>query len=74
MKESSTSFNLISSLQLLNEIPRSRAEWIVWVDMDIVIDRMDFQIPVAAYEGKDFVIWGRRDKIIKGDVLNGGVS
>ena len=58
-------------MQLLKEIPRSRAEWIVWVDMDIIIDRMDFQIPVPAYEGKDFVIWGRQDKISKGDVLNG---
>ena len=58
-------------MQLLKEIPRSRAEWIVWVDMDIIIDRMDFQIPVSAYDGKDFVIWGRRDKISEGDVLNG---
>lgn len=58
-------------MQLLKEIPRSRAEWIFWVDMDIIIDRMDFQIPVSAYDGKDFVIWGRRDKISEGDVLNG---
>ena len=43
----------------------------MWVDMDIIIDRMDFQIPLSAYEGKDFVIWGRRDKISEGDVLNG---
>ena len=58
-------------MQLLREIPRSRAEWVVWMDMDIIIDRMDFKIPLASYEGKDFVIWGREDKISQGDTLNG---
>lgn len=58
-------------MQLLREIPRRRAEWVVWVDMDIIIDRMDFEIPLAAYEAKDFIIWGREDKITQGDVLNG---
>lgn len=59
------------SLQLLRDIPRSRTEWIVWMDMDVIIDRMDFKIPLSKYDGKDFVIWGREDAMIQGDPLNG---
>ena len=39
--------------------------------MDIIIDKMGFEIPLSKYEGKDFVIWGREEKITQGDVLNG---
>lgn len=59
-------------MQLLKEIPRERAEWVAWMDMDIVIDDMLFDIPLHKYEGKDFIIWGQQDKITRGDVLNGG--
>ena len=65
---------MATTVQLLRDIPRSRAEWIVWVDMDIIIDKMDFQLPLSTYEGKDFVVWGREDKILEGDVLNGMLS
>jgi hypothetical protein len=38
---------------------------------DIIIDNFRFEMPLSRYEGKDFVIWGREDKIREGDVLNG---
>ena len=38
---------------------------------DIIIDDFAFELPLSNYDGKDFVIWGREDKISQGDVLNG---
>ena len=38
---------------------------------DIIIDDFAFELPLSNYDGKDFVIWGRKDKISQGDVLNG---
>lgn len=43
----------------------------MWMDVDIVLDDMLFDIPLHKYQGKDFVIWGQADKMLAGDVLNG---
>lgn len=45
----------------------------MWVDMDTVMQDMSFEIPLANYAGKDFVVWGHEDKITKGDVYNGKI-
>ena len=58
-------------VQLLREVPRERAEWIAWMDMDIILDDMAFELPLAKYVGKDFVIWGQQEKLLDGDPVGG---
>ena len=44
------------------------------MDMDIVLTDMAFDIPFQKYDGKDFIIWGNRDNVLKGDVYQGPSS
>ena len=57
--------------QALNEIPRERAEWILWLDMDLLINRMDFVLPLLAYEGKDMVLHGNPEFVLQGEAQKG---
>ena len=59
----------------LATIPRSRAEWLMWVDMDIIINDVNTTLPLEWYGKKDLVMWGVPDKIAGGDVagMNSGV-
>jgi hypothetical protein len=59
----------------LATIPRSRAEWLMWVDMDIIINDVNTTLPLDWYGKKDLVMWGMPDKIAAGDVagMNSGV-
>ncbi|CAL8464438.1 g3973 [Coccomyxa elongata] len=55
----------------LEEIPRERAEWIMWLDMDLLIDKMDFVMPLDTYEGKDLVMHGQAEYILQGEARKG---
>ena len=57
--------------QALNEIPRERAEWILWLDMDLLIDNMDFTFPLAQYEGKNMILHGNGEWIKQGEARAG---
>jgi hypothetical protein len=57
--------------QALQEIPRERAEWILWLDMDLLINRMDFVLPLLAYEGKDMVLHGNPEFVLQGEAQKG---
>lgn len=59
----------------LKTIPPSRAEWLLWLDMDVVIGDVATTFPLDWYTGKDLVMWGFADKIAAGDVhgMNSGV-
>ena len=59
----------------LRTIPPSRAEWLLWLDMDVVIGDVATTFPVDWYTGKDLVMWGFKEKISGGDVhgMNSGV-
>ncbi len=59
----------------LKTIPPSRAEWLLWLDMDVVIGDVATTFPVDWYTGKDLVMWGSKEKITGGDVhgMNSGV-
>jgi hypothetical protein len=54
-------------VQALEEIPRDRAEWIMWLDMDLLINKMDFTLPLENYEGKDIVLHGKPEYILQGE-------
>ena len=59
--------------QALASIPRERAEWIVWIDMDVILGDVAFTFPLtrAHYAGKDFVVWGNYQAVLAGDTYNG---
>ena len=57
--------------KLLRETSRERAEWILWLDADTLIEEMAFQIPFHAYRGKSFVAWGNADYLWAGDQFHG---
>ncbi|KAK9903381.1 hypothetical protein WJX75_004474 [Coccomyxa subellipsoidea] len=60
----------------LEEISRERAEWIMWLDMDLLIDKMDFVMPLDTYGGKDLVMQGQAEYILQGEAekgMNSGV-
>eukprot|EP00884_Botryococcus_braunii_P003810 jgi/Botrbrau1/1342/Bobra.0063s0053.1 len=60
---------------VLEEVPPSRAEWILWVDMDVILADTVFDFPFAKYSGKDLVMWGRPDDIERGNPhgINSGI-
>ena len=60
--------------QALNEIPRERAEWILWLDMDLLINNMTFTLPLDKYEGKDLIMHGQAELILKGEARKGAPS
>ncbi|BDA50038.1 probable glycosyltransferase 3 [Coccomyxa sp. Obi] len=55
----------------LNSIPRERAEWILWLDMDMVLENITFTLPLDSYAGKDFILWGQPEWIMKGHNAKG---
>ena len=59
----------------LATIPPSRAEWLLWLDMDVVIGDVATTFPLDWYTGRDLVMWGFAEKIAGGDVhgMNSGV-
>ena len=57
--------------QALNSVPRSRAEWVLWLDMDMVLEDVTFALPLASYAGKDLVMWGQPEWIMKGHNAKG---
>ncbi len=58
-------------LQALNTIPRERAEWFIWLDMDMVLENVTFDLPLETYEGRDIIMWGQPEWIAKGDNARG---
>ena len=57
--------------QMLNEVPRERAEYIMWLDMDLLMNKMDFVLPLESYEGKDLVMHGQPEYILQGEARKG---
>ena len=59
----------------LREIPPSRAEWLLWMDMDVIINDPVTTFPLDWYEKHDLVMWGDAAKVRLGDVsgMNSGV-
>ena len=60
--------------QALNTIPRERAEWILWLDMDMVLEDVTFTCRWPATRGRDLVMWGQPDWIMRGDNARGVAS
>ena len=58
-------------LQALNTIPRERAEWFIWLDMDMVVENVTFDLPLDSYEGRDIIMWGQPEWIAKGHNAKG---
>ena len=60
--------------QALDAIPRDRAEWLCWLDMDIVLADPTFTFPLDSveYSSADMVIWGGEQQILAGDAELGG--
>ena len=58
-------------VQTLKEVPRARAEYIMWLDMDLLMNKMDFVMPLENYEGKDLVMHGQPEFILQGEARKG---
>ena len=60
--------------QALDAIPRDRAEWLCWIDMDIVLADPTFTFPLdkVNYTDRDIIIWGGKKQILAGDAEYGG--
>ena len=58
--------------KLLRETSRERAEWILWLDADTLLEELAFQLPMSAYDGKNFIAWGNADYLWAGDQFHGG--
>jgi hypothetical protein len=58
-------------MQALSTIPRERAEWFIWLDMDMVLENITFNLPLETYEGRDIIMWGQPEWIAKGDNARG---
>ena len=61
----------VCASQALNTIPRKRAEWFIWLDMDMVLENVTFDLPLETYEGRDIIMWGQPEWIAKGDNARG---
>ena len=61
-------------LQALEGIPVERADWILWLDMDLLVDNMNFTFPIDKYAGKDMILHGDEDWIKKGDARRGALK
>ena len=62
---------ITTRLQALNTIPRERAEWFIWLDMDMVLENVTFDLPLDSYEGRDIIMWGQPEWIAKGHNAKG---
>ena len=58
-------------MQTLDEVPRERAEYVMWLDMDLLMNKMDFTMPLENYEGKDLVMHGQPEYILQGEAKKG---
>ena len=60
-------------LQALRSVPRERAEWVVWIDMDVILGDIGFTFPLIkdSYQGKDLIVWGNYEAVLAGDTYNG---
>ena len=58
-------------MQTLDEVPRERAEYVMWLDMDLLMNKMDFTMPLHSYEGKDLVMHGQPEFILQGEAKKG---
>lgn len=58
-------------MQTLDEVPRERAEYVMWLDMDLLMNKMDFTMPLENYEGKDLVMHGQPEFILQGEAKKG---
>lgn len=61
-------------VQALEGIPVERADWILWLDMDLLVDNMNFTFPITKYAGKDVILHGDEDWIKKGDARRGALE
>jgi hypothetical protein len=43
----------------------------MWLDMDLLIDKMDFVMPLDTYEGKDLIMHGQAEYILQGEARKG---
>jgi len=59
--------------KLLDETPRSAAEWIMWMDSDTLLFNSSVLPRFKKYKGKDLVVWGQEELLKKGD-LNQGMN
>jgi len=57
--------------KLLRETSRERAEWILWLDADTLLEELAFQLPMSAYDSKNFIAWGNADYLWAGDQFHG---
>ena len=64
-------FSPLNYSQVLAEMPKERAEWVAWMDMDLVLGDVDFDIPFHKYAGKDLVVWGYRHHVLQGNSIKG---
>ena len=60
-------------MQTLDEVPRERAEYVMWLDMDLLMNKMDFTMPLENYEGKDLVMHGQPEFILQGEAKKGAL-
>lgn len=42
-----------------------RFSWLMWIDMDAIVEEMEFEIPVSRYRDVDLVIWGNETELLK---------
>ena len=63
-------------LQALDQIPRERAEWLCWIDMDIILGDPTFTFPLdkVNYTDRDIIIWGGKKQILAGDAEYGTLA
>ncbi len=57
--------------KLLAETSRERAEWILWIDADTIVQELAFQMPLHLYTDYSFVVWGNEDYLLAGDQRHG---
>ena len=61
---------------LLGEVfNRSTAEWILWLDSDLVIMDLGLELPFRDIPpDKDWVVYGSHEMVLAGDAINGGAA
>ena len=57
--------------QLLEEVPPERAQWLLWMQPDAVIDDIAFSFPFDNYQDKDFILLGNATKLRAGNAQGG---
>lgn len=52
--------------QALAAVPAERAEWLLMIDQEALVDDISFSLPLRRYEGKDLVLFGD-EKLVTAD-------